>query len=147
MLKSCAFWWVDTTLYFLQHSPRFCKFGCFPVSCTILHIQHIGKREDGENDKSSLIIISCPGSSIPDLGEWVTHWVTATLEFRHKESLSRLQTPQTFGWSQRKKLKKVGKSKKVKEFFFFKSKKSWRKKVEKNWKKVKTVVELRRKKV
>ena len=37
-----------------------------------------------------IIIFSCPGSSIPDLGHWVTDWLTATLEFRHNEWLSRL---------------------------------------------------------
>ena len=47
-----------------------------------------------------LCFFSCPGSSIPDLGQWVTgwlgDWVTATLEFWHKEWLLRLETLQTF---------------------------------------------------
>ena len=33
------------------------------------------------------MMVSCPGSSIPDLGQWVTDWLTATLEFWHKEWL------------------------------------------------------------
>ena len=28
-------------------------------------------------------VFSCPGSSIPDLGHWVTEWVSATFEFLH----------------------------------------------------------------
>ena len=44
-------------------------------------------------------LFSCPGSSIPDLGGSLTHWLTATLEFRHKEWLSRLQILQTFDQS------------------------------------------------
>ena len=36
---------------------------------------------------------SCPGSSIPDLGG---EWLTATLEFQHKEWLLRLETLQSF---------------------------------------------------
>ena len=51
-----------------------------------------------------LLIFSCPGSSIPDLGQSLTDWVTATLEFLHEEWLLRLQTIQTFGQSD--KLKK-----------------------------------------
>jgi len=42
------------------------------------------------------MLFSCPGSSIPDLG---SQWLTATLEFWHKEWLLRLQTLQTFGRS------------------------------------------------
>ena len=38
------------------------------------------------------IFFSCPGSSIPDLGHWLTDWLTATLKFRHKEWLLRLET-------------------------------------------------------
>ena len=44
----------------------------------------------------SINIFSCPGSSIPDLGQSLSHWVTATLEFWHKEWLLRLETLQTF---------------------------------------------------
>ena len=33
-----------------------------------------------------LSVFSCPGSSIPDLGQWVTQWVSANLEFCHKEN-------------------------------------------------------------
>ena len=32
---------------------------------------------------------SCPASSIPDLGHWVSQWLTATLEFQHKYWLLR----------------------------------------------------------
>ena len=46
-----------------------------------------------------LKVFSCPGSSIPDLGQWVGGWVTATLEFWHKEWLLRLETLQTFDQS------------------------------------------------
>ena len=45
------------------------------------------------------VIFSCPDSSIPDLGQWLTHWLTATLEFWHKEWLLRLETLQTFDQS------------------------------------------------
>ena len=44
----------------------------------------------------SAYIFSCPGSSIPDLGQSLCHWVAATLEFWHKEWLLRLETIQTF---------------------------------------------------
>ena len=44
-----------------------------------------------------LWLFSCRGSSIPDLGHWVSGWAGATLEFRHKEWLLGLQTLQTFG--------------------------------------------------
>ena len=39
---------------------------------------------------------SCPGSSIPDLGQWVSEWLGATLEFWHKDRLLRLETLPTF---------------------------------------------------
>ena len=42
------------------------------------------------------ISFSCPGSSIPDLGQWLTDWLGATLEFWHKEWLLRLETLWTF---------------------------------------------------
>ena len=49
------------------------------------------------------LLFSCPGSSIPDLGQWVTHSLThsltATLEFWHKEWLLRVETLQTFDQS------------------------------------------------
>ena len=44
-------------------------------------------------------VFSCPGSSIPDLGQWLTEWLPATLEFRHKEWLLRHETLQTFDQS------------------------------------------------
>ena len=70
------------------------------------HNINLGVLERDERD----MVFSCPGSSIPDLGQWLTdsltHSVpllslTATLEFRHKEWLSRLQTLQTFGLSEK----------------------------------------------
>ena len=52
-------------------------------------------------------LFSCPGSSIPDLGESLT----ATLECWHKEWLLRLETPQTFDqsdvWTKIQKYKKT----------------------------------------
>ena len=60
-------------------------------------------------------IFSCPGSSIPDLGQWVSQSVTATLEFRHKEWLLTLETFQTFYqrdvWTKKTKRQKDKKTK------------------------------------
>ena len=57
-------------------------------------------RADAHRSSSSSYLFSCPGSSIPDLGQWVTDSVTdsvsATLEFWHKEWLLRLRTLQMF---------------------------------------------------
>ena len=52
-----------------------CHFSTYILTSTILHV------------------FSCPGSSIPTLGR---QWLTATLEFGHKEWLKRLKTCQTF---------------------------------------------------
>ena len=60
----------------------------------------------------------------------VTHWLTATLDFRHKEWLLRLQTLQIFGRSDKLKKKTEQSFKKLKKKGL---KKSW-KKLKKNWK-------------
>ena len=58
----------------------------------------------------SLVVFSCPGSSIPDLGRSVSHSLSATFEFWHKEWLLSLQTLQTFDqhdvWTKRQKDKR-----------------------------------------
>ena len=58
------------------------------------------------------IVFSGSGSSIPDLGHSLSHSVSATLEFRHKEWPLRLETLQTFDHSDVQ--TKIQKDKKIK---------------------------------
>ena len=44
----------------------------------------------------TFMFFSCTGSSIPDLGQWVSEWVTVTLEFWHKD-WQRLKDKRTKG--------------------------------------------------
>ena len=52
-------------------------------------------------------VFSYPGSSIPDLGQWLGQWVAATLEFQHKEWLLRFETWQKDKKTKRQKDKKT----------------------------------------
>ena len=52
-------------------------------------------------------VFSYPGSSIPDLGQWLGQWVAATLEFQHKEWLLRFETWQKDKKTKRQKNKKT----------------------------------------
>ena len=62
-------------------------------------------------------VFSCPGSSLSGLGQSVNQWVSATIEFRQKEWLLRLETLQTFDqhnvWTKRQKSQNDEEEKKI----------------------------------
>ena len=95
------------------------------------------------------LFFSCPGSSIYtwpwSVSQWVSEWVTATLEFRHKEGLSKLETFQTSDQSdvqtkRQKKTKKQHKKTKKKKWIQRKKKRRKHKKKKDSWQRPKSLI-------
>ena len=63
----------------------------------------MGKILNSLGQRSVLPLFSCPGSSLPDLGQWLTKSLTATFEFWHNGWLLTHETLQTFDGRQKDK--------------------------------------------
>ena len=82
-------WLINKSFYSIKHPPD---------SMQIL-FKKKGKGKYKVNSWGIKLFFSCPGSSLPDLGQSVTEWFSANLEFWHKERLLRPETLQTFDQS------------------------------------------------
>ena len=67
------------------------------VECQMLNVNKVQLLSE-PNSGVPPVIFSCPGSSVPDLGQWVTHWLPLS-NFDKKRLLLRLETLQTFDQS------------------------------------------------
>ena len=70
--------------------PKACQFNCISKCLFVPLLNFPGVEKCLQKVVYPLCVFSCPGSSIPDLGQWVsdsvTHWLTATFlpQFWHK---------------------------------------------------------------
>ena len=93
------------------------------IPIKVIEVPHLVDVDPGDDDAVdndtgdvfpvilTLVMFSCPGSSIPDL----CHWVTSIFEFWHKEFLLRLETLQTFDQGD-KNTKKTNKKERGKKY-------------------------------